>query len=296
MARFFTYCLYTLGVAFILLNVIALGSLASLRNSSFYKPSFLSNSVKESTFDYVIIGSSTGLTTLNTVLIDSITKQEGINLSMDDTSMNSHYLMLQHFLAENKSAKRCILSFNYGDMENAQPSLSGNDYRFLPFVRRPYVHEYYVTLEGTGLGLLSTSKYLPFLGVGYYNAELFFPSIVTLNSPKKRNRFDAKGNYVYPDSRFPSESKKRTIRAEMNNPYLKMIKAICDENDIELLLYHPPMYQMQVSYKDTTYNLVNHSDLLAHRSLFYDDAHVNKSGRLHASVALANVLNTKTNR
>ena len=105
-------------MAFIATWVMSYGSLYVLRRSSFYKPSFLVNGLDENKLDYIVIGASTGLTTLNTVQIDSITGLTGINLSMDDTGIASHYLMLEHFLNEGKTTEICVLaptifSYNY---------------------------------------------------------------------------------------------------------------------------------------------------------------------------------------
>jgi hypothetical protein len=134
-------------VAFILLNAIAWSSLYFLRNSSFYKPEFLTHEVKETNFDYIIIGSSIGLTTLNTVLIDSITNKKGLNLSIDDTAISSNFLMLQHFFEQGKQAKYCVLAVSYWDLSIKNPVLNDNDYRFLPFFNENYVYDYYQNLE-----------------------------------------------------------------------------------------------------------------------------------------------------
>lgn len=119
-------CLVFVGLA----TVLSSASLWSLRQSSFYKPSFLVNQVKENAFDYIILGASTGLTTLNTKVIDSIAHTNGVNLSMDDTALSSQYLMLQHFLAQGKTTEFCALVPSTKDYEVTTNQLSGNDYRF----------------------------------------------------------------------------------------------------------------------------------------------------------------------
>lgn len=94
MKKFLTkIVLYTF---FILLigNGIAWLSLYFIGKSNLYKPQFVKNGVKEKYFDYVVLGSSTGLTTLDTKLIDEKLKTKGLNISMDDSALSSHYLML----------------------------------------------------------------------------------------------------------------------------------------------------------------------------------------------------------
>ena len=71
-------------ISFLFFNGIAFLCLFFLSKSSFYKPSFVKNGVVNNSFDYVVLGSSTGLTTLDTKLIDSVTGMKGLNISMDD--------------------------------------------------------------------------------------------------------------------------------------------------------------------------------------------------------------------
>ena len=180
MKRFIKNILRYALAAFVLLQVIGFASLYALRTSSFYKPSFVVNSISETEFDYVILGSSTGLTTLNSSQIDDLTGLRGLNISIDDTSMSSHYLMLEHFLESEKSTRQLLLAISPGDIGNDQPKLSGNDYRFLPFISNDYVQEYYASFSSKEAQISAVSKYFPFMGVGYYNAELFYPSIVSV--------------------------------------------------------------------------------------------------------------------
>ena len=134
----------TLFFVFIVLAMImSFGSLYILRQSSFYKSSFLVNQVPQDNFDYVILGASDGLTTLNTKVVDSILSIEGLNLSMDDTSLSSHYLMLQHFLAEGKQTNYCVLVASALGFDTNPKALSNNDYRFLMYNNRPYVSDYF---------------------------------------------------------------------------------------------------------------------------------------------------------
>jgi hypothetical protein len=289
MKKFLRNTFFFIVAIFLILTTIAAISLYSLRKSNFYKPSFISN-VEQNTFDYIILGSSTGLTTLNTSQIDSITGFTGINLSIDDTSMSSHYLMLEHFIAENKEVKTCVLSINYGDINNANPDLSGNDYRFLPYVSREYVSSYYNSLSKNKDNPLALATNAPFVGVGYYNAEILFPSLISLLKPNKRNRFDERGNYVYPNSKEIKDKKRITSTIRAANPYFKKIQDVCKENSIKLIVYHPPMYNNTVIFNDCTMPFINHSNILKEKPFFYDYTHVNGLGRKKASTIFSESL------
>lgn len=284
MKKFLKHSVIILIAALSFANLMAYGSLSALRNSSFYKPNFISN-LEETKFDYVVLGSSTGLTTLNTFVIDSISGLNGINASMDDTSMGSHYVMLQHFLAEGKKTSLCILTINPEDTKNIKPTLSGNDYRFLTEINKPYVKEYFKNEEDSNFGPLSGAAYIPAYGVSFFNAEIFYPSILSIINPQIRNRFDSKGNYSYPNTGNLPLKIPTTTDLKVNNPYYKKIKELCDLKGIKLYLYQPPIYKRNVQSKDSNLNFINHSGLLNEKWYFYDVMHVNKKGRFVASVA-----------
>ena len=269
--------------------LVSLGSLWSLRNSSFYKSSFLVNSVKEESFDYIVLGSSVGLTTLDTKLIDSINGYKGINLSIDDTGMSSQYLMLEHFLAEGKKTKYCILVPGISALENKVSSFGDNDYRFLMYVNRSYVYDYYRRGNTSAARVSYMTKWLPFVGLSYYNTELFFPSLQTLFNPEKRNRFDENGNYTYPkrNKKFSAVDIK-TKQVDFDHPYLNKIENLCKANNIKLIYYFAPMRSVNISFENQKFSVINHSQTLENDILFYDDIHVNSIGRERASGLFAN--------
>lgn len=276
----------------VLVNGIALVSLCILKNTTFYKPSFLVNSVKEKQFDYIILGASTGLTTLNTKKIDKITGAKGINLSVDDTGMASHYLMLQHFLAEGKQTKYCVLAPSLSGLDTSLVRISDNDYRFLMFINRDYVYEYFSNIGHTTKGIVSkNSRWLPFLGISYYNAELFFPSLVCFINPKKRNRFDDRGNYAYPERNTTFMGKQLKIKnITFNNRYLNKIKQLCKTNNIELVFYFSPLRSQKITYQPQEFLIIDHSFFLKEDMFFYDNIHVNSIGRRKTSESFADIL------
>lgn len=275
---------------FLLMQFFSYTSLYILRKSAFYKPSFLVNQVGTEKFDYIIIGSSTGLTTLNSIQIDSITSFNGINLSMDDTSMGSHYLMLEHFFALNKQTNYCILTVSDFNMDKVDFEMSGNDYRFLPFISEPYVYDYFKTYEEGLIKPLKSSKYLPFIGVGYYNMEVIYSSLFATFKPEKRNRFDLKGNYRFPNKDLNTERNFEKVSFRVNNPFFEKIVLLCKQNNVKLVVYQPPIYQRQTYSLDSIKNFINHSNILKDKQYFVDFLHVNEQGRKKATEAFAKAL------
>lgn len=281
-------------VFIVLVMILSFGSLYFLRHSSFYKSSFLVNQVPQDNFDYIILGASDGLTTLDTKVIDSVLAVEGLNLSMDDTSLSSHYLMLQHFLAEGKQTKYCILVSSASGFDTYTNTLNNNDYRFLMYNNRPYVSDYYKQFTDARANILYYSKWMPQLGVSYYNAELFYPSLVSLLQPEKRNHFDDKGNFTYPvlNKEHLEITEFKAVSVEFLNPYVKQINALCDENNIELVCYVPPHTSKKAVINSTEYRVINHSTTLTNTSYFYDEIHVNSIGRRISSLNFSEAFST----
>ncbi|MEC4004397.1 hypothetical protein OX283_007000 [Flavobacterium sp. SUN052] len=279
-------------LVFIFLNVISWCSLFFLRNSSFYKPQFLSYEVKKATFDYIVIGSSIGLTTLDTALIDSLTNKKGINLSIDDTAISSNYLMLQHFFKQGKKTQFCILAISNWDLANKNPVLNNNDYRFLPFVSQDYVYNYYKNLEQGFFKPLTFSHYFPLFGVSYYNTEIFYPSLISALKPNKHNRFDQNGNYSYPDIGTIQPKKWSSIKLSWNNPFVEKIKKLCEINNTILVIYQAPIFKTKIVTNNLNYNFINNANVIKNDNYFFDDIHLNMYGRKEASTIFAKELLT----
>lgn len=296
MKRFFKYIAIILLVFIGLSTLISVLSLQVLKRSNFYKPSYLVNAVPEDNLDYIILGSSVGLTTLNSKLIDSETGLKGVNLSEDDTGLSSQYLMLQHALYEGKKIKYCILAPGLPALRNKKASFGDNDYRFLMFTHRDYVSSYYKNAapKYPAARVSYLTKWVPFIGVSYYNTELFYPSLNVVFDSKKRNRFDDKGNYTYPKNQNKIKHRPfETANISFDHPYLSRIVDLCKENGISLIYYLAPEMNKAVNYTvDGRFTIINHTELLKDSSDFYDNLHVNHEGREKASHAFAEQFST----
>jgi len=276
--------------SFALLNIIAFVCLYFLANSSFYKQQFVRNSINKIAFDYVILGSSTGLTTLDSKQIDSISGLNGLNSSMDDSSLSAHYLMLQQFYNFGHQTKEVVLCVMPEDLSNLNPTINGNDYRFLPHANDENVKQYFSEMDGKNKWIYQLTPYVPIIGVSYFNSELFYPGILTAFNPQKRNLFDDKGNYSYPADQSASnqllkETTKTLKKVVVQNPYFIKIVDFCNVNQIKLTVYQSPIYKTEIIF-EANLQLINHATLLNDSSLFYDKIHVNKNGRTICSKAL----------
>ena len=288
MKKFLLYILKVFLIGLVLAYVIAEFSFWSLRRGNFYKPSFVENSIKEKEIDYIILGASTALTGIDTKLLDSLTGLNGFNLAIDDTGLPNHYLMLAHFLETGHRTKKVILAPTLSSLKETSGTLGDNDYRFLMYNKRDYTYNYYDELEnGDRFPVLSSTKYFPFLGISYYNVELFFPSLVSALKPKKHNRFDEVGDYTYPNRKFKSSQEFETKDIDFKNDYFQRILATCQSKGIELLIYFPPIYNTEIYWESSSLEILNLTNYLKETKYFYDEIHVNKIGKTEATKIIA---------
>jgi len=286
MKKFLLHTLVVIGLAFCLANIVAAGSLWALRNSSFYKPSFLANIEAEDELDYIILGASTGLTSLDTKAIDMQVGSTGLNLSMDDTGIASAVLMLKHFLAEGKKAQYVVLAPSLESYNSTEAFLSDNDYRFLMYANRDYVNTYFDSVPKSNImsKTLAASQVFPILGVSYFNAEIFYPSLFSIAKPDKRNRFDDRGNYTYPTLQNRQKSvSKEAFELNFTNPNLELLLQLCVENNMKLVYYISPIQHKKVFFEQNHVSIIDHSDVIKDEAQFYDKIHINSLGRITTS-------------
>ena len=177
-------------------------------------------------------------------------------------------------------------------MATKSVKINENDYRFLPYINEKYVFDYFNHLEKRTIKILTWSKYFPILGTSYYNLELFYPSAFTVFDAKKRNRFDSKGNYSYPNSLgVLKDNEYFESKIVYNNKYFFKIKDFCKQHDIELIVYQSPIYNNKVIFSETAdFKIINHSNLIKSKKMFYDNIHVNKAGSIICSNKVSNVI------
>lgn len=283
----FVYKIVLYSVIFLFtINLFSFLGRESLKRSSFFKPSFLANSFNpEEKFDYFILGSSRGLTTLNSNTIDQRLKFFGVNLSMDDTDLKTHLLMLKHFYNLGFQSDYCILTLDHYNFASNMSQLANNDHRFSQFISEKIVREHFRKYEQTTLKPIYNSLFLPFLSYSYYNLQLLPASAIAMIKPNKRHLFDENGNYTYPDFGGTNSKNVESTKEEsqITNCLVEEIRSICEQNGTELIVYIAPYRDISFELYDSK-NLINHSGYITDDGLFYDDKHVNKSGREYATI------------
>ncbi|NVJ86782.1 MAG: hypothetical protein HWE15_10790 [Algoriphagus sp.] len=276
-------------------NLLALMSNFLLKRSSIFKASFLVNNFEpEQAFDYFIIGSSRGLTSIGSEEIDQKLTTKGINLSQDDTGLPSQLLMAKHFFESGFQSSYCILVLDEPDFEHSSMQINDNDYRMAPYLQREYIYDYFRKRERGIIRPYTLGKYVPAVLYAYYNTELFIPSLFTLFRPNYRHRFDKYGNYTYPDNQLNTQNellKPIQIQKNISNPLLHTFEEYLRAKGCQLILYVAPYQGRElIIQNEFDIPLINHSSILLENSDFYDPIHLNNKGKIVASSFLAEEL------
>ena len=253
---------------------------ALLKRSNLFKSTFVFNELKNKTLDYVIIGSSRGLTTLNTNLIDSLTGLNGFNASTDGGGIATNVLMLQHLIHNKVKFKYCIFTLDAIGIADNTYQFSKNTYRFVPFCQESYIQETMTKFEDCKEKFnFRASRFYPGFTVFENNKTLLTGAARALINPKIRNRYDEKGNYTYPLGQPINKniSFDTTEFKQYGYVYYDLQK-ICIENNINLITYIAPIEGHYLKVPATK-NLINHSNLLNKSKFFADELHVNPLGR-----------------
>ncbi|MEB2777535.1 hypothetical protein SYJ56_19625 [Algoriphagus sp. D3-2-R+10] len=288
MKKFSSRILGYLTFLFILGNLVAFILQFFLSQSFFYKQNFIVNYLPNgSNFNYIIAGSSRGLTTLNTVEIDKELDLNGFNISLDDTGLPSQFVMIKHYFESGNTADYCVLTLDLGHMEESAQKINDNDYRFVSYSNRDYVWEYFKKYETGIIKPLTLSKFFPVIAFSYYNIELLWPAVLSIFKPKYHYRFDLNGNYSYPDLELPEQDsnfKWESIDKKIKNPILKEIELYLKRNNSKLVIYIAPYYGTKINIKNSEeFQVINHSASLPTSNYFFDYDHVNNAGKSKAT-------------
>lgn len=277
MKAFLLFFFKILGLSFLVLELLSLFLISTFRSTNFYKSNFVNNQGPNH-YDFIILGSSRGLTSLNTKRIGDELTKKGFNFSVDDTHIGSQRLMLMHLLNSEVTFDTLFLIYETSD-KNVK-TVSTNDYRFIPFSNRGYVIDYFY--EKNANFYFRSARYTPFIAMSYYNVELFFPCLYALKAPNYKYKYDAFGDYDYPIGKTVSATISPSIvNIDFDNTDLKIISQICKNRAITLVLIITPSYKTDFKFvgQRDAFFIVDLSKEMTEAEYFYDRIHLNKKGK-----------------
>lgn len=294
MKKFVLKSILYLSFAFLTANVLAYIGLGILRNSDFFKTTYLVHNFPEGqAFDMVVFGSSRSLAAIDTKVIGETTGGLAVNFSMDYTALPSSLLMLEHFYAQGYQSDWVVISLDLPDFEESKTVISENDHRFLPYITNNYIKNYFLKYEEGMVKPIAISKYFPVAGFAYYNMELLAPTFQALLKPTYKYRFDELGNYQYPDYLAQQVMPEpRYFETSLPNPVLNEIAELTKRNGSKLIVYIAPYLRDDITLESTvSYQVINHSRLINEPKYFSDYIHVVNSGKKIATKAFIDDFN-----
>jgi hypothetical protein len=298
MKKFVLKSILYLSFAFLIANGLAYIGLGILRNSDFFKTTYLVHHFEErQAFDMAVFGSSRSLAAMDTKVIGETTGGLAVNFSMDYTALPSSLLMLEHFYAQGYQSDWVVISLDLPDFEESKSDISENDHRFLPYISNNYIRDYFLNYEEGMIKPIAISKYFPVVGFAYYNMELLAPAAQALINPNYKYRFDELGNYQYPDYLAQQEMPEpRFFETNFPNPVLKEILELTERHGSKLLIYVAPYLRDDIVVDASVdYQVINHSRLINEPKYFSDYIHVVNSGKKIATEAFIEDFNKLKN-
>jgi hypothetical protein len=263
---------------FILLNALALLLDAHLRKSSIFKANIIYKGIPA---EHITLGSSRSLTGVNTKMLKELTEKEWFNLSVDDTPIETHLLMLKLASFRNNPIRCMILQYDDSTNGRELHKINDRDYQFLPFAYEDNgILWNYLKTRGNGLG--AALYIFPILKYAYYNTELFFPALNLLFNPDYSHRSDKFGDYFYPDNTKKNiECEEYGIKnIDLTNNTLDKIISHCSDNRISLIVFTAPYKCQKIQTRNTkNFVFLDYSDAIKNINYFIDDLHLNRLGR-----------------
>jgi hypothetical protein len=255
-----------------------------IKKSNIFKCTYVYNNLSNVTLDYIVLGSSRGLTTLNTNKIDSKLGLTGFNASTDGGGIATNWLMLNHLIHCNVKFKYCILVLDDMGIEDNTYQFSKNTYRFIPFFNYENIQNEINKFEDCREKFnFRASRFYPGFTVFENNKVILPTAIRALINPKERNRFDENGNYVYPSKvKIDKTYINDTVTYRKYGHVYHEFENLCKKNNIILITYIAPLQEHHLNLPPKSH-LINHSSLFNNSIYFYDHLHVNSIGRDRAT-------------
>lgn len=242
-------------------------------------------------FDFALNGSSRAYTTVNIETIEKDTDLDGINISVDGSTITDQYLMLKIFLENNNTIDKLYLQVDPWSTNKEEISVFGIP-KFFPYLKEDAVFEHFKQFGPKWYAY----RYIPFLRYAEYNTIWGVHQFLNDLFDLFPQDFNENGGYFYPAEKYRGATELQDLRYELDGDYkfLGQIISLCRENDIELILftapvsninitegYHKNMEQFRVKMANQGVKYINYGHVYENEvDNFTDEIHLNPSGVL----------------
>lgn len=244
--------------------------------------------LKNTKTDYIILGNSRAFNSLSTNIIDKQLKTKGLNLGINGTGLAENLMIFDAFLENNNTTKMLILEITFSALQNETYS----EFSFPEYL--PYIDDekiYSAFIETYGKRKAFALRYIPFYKYALYNGFWRIQDILRTSISKNYSYhyFDNSGNLFLPTGTFHcSKNEKSIIKTTKKNSKLQEILSLCKKNNIDVLLYTAPYYNLNVEKKTLhqlieanlkNYDYYDFTDKFKKQEKYFRDCgHINKNG------------------
>lgn len=200
--------------------------------------------MKHQEFDFALNGSSRAYTTVNIESIEQETKLNGINISVDGSTITDQYLMLKIFLENNNTLKKLYLQVDPWSTNMEQISHFAIP-KFFPYLKEETVFEHFKQFGAKWYAY----RYIPFFRYAEYNTIWGGHQLLNDMFHLFPQDFDEDGCYFYTETEYRGTKELQDLRYEIDGKYkfLNQIITLCDNYDIELILFTAPVANIRIN-------------------------------------------------
>lgn len=245
--------------------------------------------IKKQRFDFAVHGSSRGYTTIDVGAIARETHLKGINLSIDGSSIPDQYLLLKIFLEHQNSIQQLYLQVDPVSA-STEHIFASTIPKLFPYLKDPFVFDHY---KQYGF-IWYVYRYVPFYRYAEYNTIWGLHQFLNEFFHLFPKEYDLYGGRFYPVAQYKKPTQYRQFAFDLTSDYkyLNKIIALCQANNIKLVLFTAPYshvavdrayrqnvaaFTKMINAKGITY--INYAHAYNHAfNLFYDDVHLNQNG------------------
>ena len=230
--------------------------------------------LKNNKIDYILLGSSRVIHHLNTALINENYHLNGMNLSLDGTRLKEILLFTEALIANNNHIDKLFIQIDY--IWNYYENSFVASWVFMPFIHDEYIANEY-------LDQFEKIKYnIPFYRYIKYEPMLGFRNIV-MNIFRKKSLSET-GFEPLPDDVFIGDTEYFYTLNDTMNPSIAKIIELCKQNDIKLIFYTAPIYNLKANNEEIfnkyLSDYTDFSSIFSDSTLFRDAIHLNKKGAM----------------
>lgn len=273
MRKLVTYSLYLLGTVLVIMYALEGAYRWSYSHGTPRdKVQWLRSFEDKSNFDYVILGSSRSLHTINPVQIDTQIGKNGINLGSPANGPFEIRLMFEEFI-KHAQAKKVFIQVDYRNSEVPDPL---GRVGWMPYITDDAIYNSFKHYEGD----YHLYKYLP-----YYRFLKFDPKIglrnVVLSLGGKGKTISEFNGFIPIDHQIKDVKKLDPNYPTAPNQHLIAIQEKAQELGMEVHFFTAPIFNNSFDFGPFNSYLHDYKDLsnrLTNPAYFADNTHCNQEG------------------